>query len=142
MERQPYPSDVSDAEWAVLEAYIPQPLAGGRPAEHARREIVNAIRYVLRTGCQWRYLPHDFPPTKTVYDYFRLWSQQGVWETANAALRRQARRRQGRHASPSAAIIDSQSVRTTEKGGARALTTTSKSREESATSSLIPRGIC
>ena len=119
MERKPYPSDVSDAEWQVLKAYIPQPLTGGRPAEHERREIVNAIRYVLRTGCQWRYLPHDFPPAKTVYDYFRQWSRQGVWDTANAALRRRVRRRQGRHASPSAAIIDTQSVKTTETGGPR-----------------------
>jgi transposase len=132
MERKAYPSDVSDAEWKVLEGYIPAVRSGGRPAEHERREIVNAIRYVLGTGCQWRYLPHDFPPAHTVYDYFRQWSAQGVWETANRALREQARRRAGRSASPSAAIIDSQSVRTTEKGGPRALTTTSKSREESA----------
>ena len=117
MERKAYPSDVSDAEWALLEHYIPAPLSGGRPAEHPRREIVNALRYVLRTGCGWEYLPHDFPPAKTVYDYFRQWSKSGVWEQANAALREQVRQQSGRASSPSAAVIDSQSVKTTEKGG-------------------------
>ena len=117
MDRKPYPSDVTDREWALLEPYIPAPLAGGRPAEHNRREIVNAIRYVLRPGCGWEYLPHDFPPAKTVYDYFRQWSKAGIWEQANAGLREAARRQAGRENEPSAAIIDSQSVKTTEKGG-------------------------
>jgi transposase len=117
MERKAYPSDVSDAEWERMEAYIPPPLSGGRPAEHSRRELVNAMRYVLRTGCGWEYLPHDFPPAKTVYDYFRQWSKNGVWEKANAALREQVRQRSGRETSPSLAVIDSQSVKTTEKGG-------------------------
>ncbi len=122
MTRKAYPSDVSDAEWALLEPYIPAALRGGRPARHDRREIVNAIRYVLRTGCAWEYLPHDFPPAKTVFDYFNRWSKSGVWEQANAGLREQVRRRTPspngpREASPSRAIIDSQSVKTTEKGG-------------------------
>jgi len=117
MDRQSYPSDISDAEWDVLKDYVPQPLAGGRPAQHSRREIVNAIRYVERTGCGWDYLPHDFPPTKTVYDYFRQWRKARVWERANAALRQAVRQQSGREAAPSAAIIDSQSVKTTEKGG-------------------------
>jgi putative transposase len=117
MERKPYPSDLTDAEWTLLEPYIPKVLSGGRPAEHSRREIVNAIRYVLRTGCGWDYLPHDFPPSKTVYDYFRQWSKAGLWERANAALRVRVRHKAGRDSSPSAAIIDSQSVKTTEKGG-------------------------
>ena len=117
MERKAYPSDVSDGEWTRMEAYIPRPLSGGRPAEHSRREIVNALRYVLRTGCGWEYLPHDFPPAKTVYDYFRQWSKSGVWEKANAALREQVRQRSGREQAPSLAVIDSQSVKTTEKGG-------------------------
>jgi putative transposase len=117
MQRLAYPSDVKDAEWAILQEYVPQPLSGGRPAEHSRREIVNAIRYVERTGCGWEYLPHDFPPSKTVYDYFRQWRKARVWERANAALREKVRQQAGREKTPSAVIIDSQSVHTTEKGG-------------------------
>jgi transposase len=117
MERKQYPSDVSEKEWEILKGFIPEPLAGGRPAQHPRREIVNAIRYILRTGCGWEYLPHDFPPWKTVYDYFRQWQEAGVWERANACLREQVRQAEGRQASPSAAVIDSQSAKTTEKGG-------------------------
>jgi putative transposase len=117
MERKAYQSDVTDDEWQVLSGYIPQPMLGGRPSEHSRREIVNGILYVLRSGCGWAYLPHDLPPWKTVYDYFRQWKRAGVWEHANAALTRQSRVAQGREATPSLAIIDSQSVQTTEKGG-------------------------
>lgn len=117
MDRPVYPSDLSDAEWEVWRPYIPEPLPGGRPAQHTRREIVNAILYVLRTGCAWEYLPHDFPPYKTVYDYFRQWRRSGVWERANAALTRQSREAQGREAEPSLGIIDTQSAPTTEKGG-------------------------
>lgn len=117
MERKAYQSDLTDGEWQLLKGYIPQPLLGGRTPKHSRREIVNGILYVLRTGCGWAYLPHDFPPWKTVYDYFRLWKKAGVWERANAALTGQSRILQGREATPSLAIIDSQSVQTTEKGG-------------------------
>jgi putative transposase len=117
MQRTAYRSDLNDAEWKVLERYIPQVLSGGRPAEYSRREIVNGILYVLRTGCGWEYLPHDFPPWKTVYYYFRQWRQAGVWENANAALTGQSRVREGREVSPSLVIIDSQSAQTTEKGG-------------------------
>lgn len=128
MERKAYPSDLKDKEWEVLKSYIPEPLGGGRPSEHSRREIVNGILYVLRTGCGWEYLPHDLPPWKTVYDYFRQWQQAGVWEKANAALTSRSRVAQKRDATPSLAIIDSQSVQTTEKGGSKALTTTRKSK--------------
>jgi transposase len=116
MERKAYPSDLSDKEWELLTPLIPAPKSGGRPAKHSRREIVNAIRYVVRNGCGWRALPHDFPPYTTVYDYFRQWRGSGVWEQANTALREQLRTKLGREAQPSAAIIDSQSVKTTEKG--------------------------
>ena len=113
MGRKAYPSDLSDQEWSILKGYIPQPKPGGRPARHERREIVNAIRYVLRNGCAWRALPHDFPPYTTVYDYYRAWRESGLWEQINTALRHRLRLRLKRHPHASAASIDSQSVKTT-----------------------------
>jgi transposase len=87
LERMPYPSDVTDEEWAHLEPLIPAAKPGGRPPEIARREIVNAILYVLRSGCPWRMIPHDLPRWFTAYWYFRRWKQQGIWEQVNAARR-------------------------------------------------------
>src|SRR5215470_3040248 len=106
------PPSLSDEQWAVLEPFIPQPSTQGRPAEIERREIVNAILYLLRSGCPWRHVPHDLPAWSTVYSYFRRWRLEGVWDRVLAALRMQMRSRQGRHAEPSAAIIDSQSIKT------------------------------
>ena len=95
----------------------------GRPTDHhPRREIVNAIRYVLRTGCSWRMLPHDLPPWRIVFHYFRTWRRDGTWQRVHGVLHAELRQAQGRQASPSAAIIDSQSVKTTEKGGPEATT--------------------
>jgi putative transposase len=121
-KRRPYPTDLSDEEWAVLRPLVPEAKPGGRPRSHETREILDAIFYVLRSGCAWRLLPHDFPPWQTAYHYFRLWRIDGTWERIHDALRERVRVRSGREASPSAAIIDSQSVKTTEKGGLAATT--------------------
>src|SRR5512146_3265470 len=112
MSRKPYPSDVTDAQWAILEPMLPQADPEGRPLEIERREIVNAIFYVLRSGCPWRYLPHDLPDWQTVYSYFRDWKLDGTWERIHTVLRKQLRVKIGRNAEPSAAIIDSQTVKT------------------------------
>ena len=117
LERMPYPSDVTDEEWEILEPLIPGEKPGGRPQEIARREIVNAILYVLRSSCPWRMLPHDLPRWFTAHWYFRQWKQQGIWEQVNAALRRELRVSLGREAEPSAAIIDSQSIKTSSVRG-------------------------
>ena len=116
-KRRRYDTDLSDAEWTIMEPLVPAVKAGGRPAEYTRREIVNALVYVGRTGCQWRLVPHDLPYWKTVYTYFRLWRLDGTWSRIHAALREQVRRAAGHQAAASAAIVDSQSVKTTEKGG-------------------------
>lgn len=117
MKREAYPSDLSDEEWEILEPYIPDAEPGGRPREHPMREILNAIFYVLKSGCQWRMLPHDFPPHGTVYHYFNEWRKDGTWERLNAALRGELREEMGRNREPSGAIADSQSVKTTSKRG-------------------------
>lgn len=119
MNRQLYPTDITDAEWSYLAPHLPMPKARGRPRLHSVREILNAIFYALRSGCAWRLLPHDLPPWKTVYHYFRLWRVQGLWGKLHAALYAAVRSKAGRDPNPSAAIIDSQSVKTTVVGGPR-----------------------
>src|SRR5215218_8280285 len=116
--RKAYQSDLSDEEWSFLEPHLPIPIATGRPKMHSVREILNAIFfYVVRGGCAWRLLPHEFPPWKTVYHYFRLWRLDGTWERLHAALRKRVRVGLKRNPQPSAAIVDSQSVKTTGVGG-------------------------
>jgi putative transposase len=119
MERKPYPSDLNDAEWKIIEPLIPPAKTGGRPRSVDMREVINGIFYELRSGCAWRMLPHDLPPRQTVYHYFRQWKGDGTWERMNEALRTQLREADGRQAEPSAAIIDSQSVKTTNVKGIR-----------------------
>lgn len=115
IQRQQYDSDVSDEQWGLVRDLVPTVRSnariGGRPAVYDRREILNAILYVARTGCQWRLLPHDFPKWKTAYDYFVQWHDANVFETINDRLRIKVRVRAGRNPEPSAGIIDSQSVK-------------------------------
>lgn len=116
-QRKPYPSDLSDAEWAVLKPLVPAPKGLGHPVEVDFREILNGIFYVQRTGCQWEMLPHDLPPYSTVYGYFQKWQRRGIWQQIHDQIRQQLRMELGRDECSTVAIADSQSVKTTEKRG-------------------------
>ena len=135
-----YPSDLTDSEWGVIAPLLPQAKTGGRPRTTSLRQILNAVNYVSRGGCAWRMLPKDFPPYQTVYDYFRSWRNNGTWERVHDLLRDRVREGEGREASPSAAIIDSQSAKTTEKGDPGAMTQGRKSKVGSGISSLTHLG--
>src|SRR5205085_4069106 len=141
-----YPSDLSDSEWALIEPAIPPAKRGGRRREVNVREILNAIFYVLWTGCQWKALPKDFPPKSTVHWYFMLWEWDGTLERIHHALYVAVREHEGREASPTAAIIDSQSVKGTPKGGRRsirrAMMARRKSRAARGTSSSTRLAFC
>lgn len=119
IKRTAYPTDLKDKEWAILEPLFPQPGTRGRPMEYSVREILNAIIYLLVTGCAWRMLPHDLPPWQTVYYHFRKWTKAGVWEKVNTLVLEKVREEEEREKTPSAAIIDSQSVKTTSVKGER-----------------------
>ena len=143
-----FPSNLSADEWARLEPLIPAATPGGRPRKTDMRSAMNAILYLLRTGCPWRYLPRDgFPPRSTVYNIFRKFQHDGVWEAIWAELAMALRERLGREASPTAAILDSQTLKAAEKGDARPGTKTTQwvttlasgSRGVSSTSLSIPR---
>src|SRR5918997_4991852 len=119
MRRSKYPTDLSDAEWASLKLSLPVPKkrGRGRPKVHSPRKILDAVFYLLKSGCPWRLLPREFPPWETVYSWFRRWRMDGTWEGLNAALRERLRLRLGRHPHPSAGVVDSQSAKTTGVGG-------------------------
>jgi putative transposase len=109
MESKRYPTDLSDEEWGLLETYLPASKWRGRPRLHSPREILNAVFYLLKSGCQWRMLPREFPPWKTVFHYFRAWRLDGTWERLNRTMRRLMREKLGRDPEPSAGIVDAQS---------------------------------
>ncbi len=135
MTRKPYPSDLSDAQWKELAPLLPPPKPGGQPRTVDLREVINGILYLLRGGIPWRMLPHDVPPWGTVWWYFRQWRKDGTWERIHETLLPRVREAEGRGATPSAAIIDSQSVKTTEKGGRGATMQARRSLDASAISS-------
>ena len=141
-----YPSDLTDIQWVRLEPLLRRDRgnrhAGGRPRKYELRRVVDALLYVVKTGCQWRQLPSNFPPWLSVHQQFRVWRDDGTWERVSRALREQGRRTSGRNAAPTVAIIDSQSVKTTGKGGRAATTQARKSRAASATSPSIRRETC
>jgi len=114
--QQIYPTDLNDTQWSKIRPYLPAEALTGRPREHGWRRILNGIYYVLQSGCSWRMLPRDLPPWQTVYHYFRLWRKSGLWERLNRILREKVRLHFGKKRRPSAAILDSQSIKTSEGG--------------------------
>ncbi len=138
MTREAYPTDLTDEQWALLEPLLPAAKPGGRPRSVDLREVVNAMLYLLRGGCAWRLLPHEFPPWGTVWTYFRRWRDDGTLDRLHDELRARVREAAGRDRQPSAGCLDSQSVKTAEKGGRAASTLARRLRGASATLSSIP----
>jgi putative transposase len=115
--RQAYLTDLTDKQWVIIAPFIPSAKPGGRHRTVNIREVINAITYVLKSGCDWRMLPHDFPKWQIVYAYFRNWKKDGTWKRLHDALREKVRIKVGKKRQPTAGIIDSQSVKTGKKGG-------------------------
>jgi putative transposase len=130
-ERKPYPTDLTDEQWDIIAPLLPKKTRG-RPPIHTRREMINALLYIVRTGCAWRMLPHDLPPWEAVYAFWRGLIAMGAWVRINDALRIQVRLAEGREADPSLLIIDSQSVQTAEKRGPAVWTRTNDAKAASA----------
>ena len=137
--RLTYTTDLTDEEWQILEPLLPPAKSGGRPRKYPMREVINGIQYILRGGCAWRLMPHDLPHWQTAYQTWRAWRQDGTWLRMHDHLRAEVRTHMGRHPHPSAAIIDAQTVKTTEKGGRMAMTGPRNSMAASAISSLTRR---
>ena len=141
LENVMYPSDLTEAQWKILSPHVVKPMPAvrrrGRPPKQDFRAEVNGMLYVVKTGCQWRFLPKDFPPWQTVYGCFRRWRLDGRWAKAMKALREAAREKAGRNNEPSVAIIDSRSVKSAGKGGNAVTTRARKPKGESSISPLI-----
>jgi putative transposase len=142
MARTPYPSDLTDEQWSIIKPMIPAAQPGGRHRRVDMREVFNGILYLTRTGCSWRQLPHDFPPWGTVHYYYRRFRLDGTWQKIHDKLREKVRRKVGKKPTPSAAVIDSQSVKTAapQKGGPTVMTRARKSPAESGILSLTRSG--
>jgi putative transposase len=138
-QRPAYATDLSDEAWQILAPLLPREKTGGRPRKYPMREVLNGIQYVLRGGCAWRLMPHDLPPWQTVYQTCRAWRQDGTWLRIHDQLRDEVRTCMGRHPQPSAAIIDAQTVNTTDKGGCTAMMAPKNSMAAHAISSLRRR---
>ena len=136
-DKQRYPSDLTDAEWEHIAPLIPPARRGGRKREVNVREVVNGIMYILSTGCQWRYLPRDLPPRSTVFDYFQRWSQNKTLDKLHQSLYARCREQVGRKTEPTACAIDSQSVKSCEKGGPALIRTGSTAARSSRARSAI-----
>ena len=136
MSRTPYPTDLTDDQWRRIARLVPRAKPGGRPEQYPKREVVNAILYQARNGCVWRALPHDLPPYRTVFHYFRAWQEDGTWDRLHDRLRADVRRAAGKKPKPTAAVLDSQSVKTTEMGGPRGADAGKKNPRPQA----VPRG--